>query len=83
MALVLFMAQLAANALWSWLFFGWHQGGLAFAEVLLLWGMIIATVVAFWRVSRLAAALLIPYLAWVTFAAALNFTVWKLNPGLL
>jgi tryptophan-rich sensory protein len=82
-ALVLFIAQLAANALWSWLFFGWHQGGLAFAEVLLLWGMIIATVVAFWRVSRLAAALLIPYLAWVTFAAALNFTVWKLNPGLL
>lgn len=82
-ALVLFIAQLAANALWSWLFFGWHQGGLAFAEVLLLWGMIIATVVAFWRVSRLAGALLIPYLAWVTFAAALNFTVWKLNPGLL
>jgi tryptophan-rich sensory protein len=82
-AVVLFIAQLAANALWSWLFFGWHQGGLAFAEELLLWGMIIATVVAFWRVSRLAAALLIPYLAWVTFAAALNFTVWKLNPGLL
>lgn len=82
-ALVLFIAQLAANALWSWLFFVWHQGGLAFAEVLLLWGMIAATVVAFWRVSRLAAALLIPYLAWVTFASALNFTVWKLNPGLL
>ena len=82
-ALMLFIAQLAANALWSWLFFVWHQGGLAFAEVLLLWGMIAATVVAFWRVSRLAAALLLPYLAWVTFAAALNFTVWKLNPGLL
>lgn len=82
-ALALYIAQLAANALWSWLFFAWHQGGLAFAEVLLLWGMIAATVVAFWRVSRLAAALLLPYLAWVSFAAVLNFTVWKLNPDLL
>ena len=82
-ALVLFIVQLAANALWSWLFFVWHQGGLAFAEVLLLWCMVAATVVAFWRISALAAALLIPYLAWVTFASALTFSVWRLNPGLL
>jgi tryptophan-rich sensory protein len=82
-ALVLFVAQLAANALWSWLFFVWHQGGLAFAEVLLLWGMVAATVISFWRISSLAAALLMPYLAWVTFASALTFSVWKLNPGLL
>jgi tryptophan-rich sensory protein len=82
-ALVLFIAQLAANALWSWLFFVWHQGGLAFAEVLLLWYMIAATVISFWRISTVAAALLMPYLAWVTFASALTFTVWKLNPGLL
>ncbi len=79
----LFIAQLAANALWSWLFFVWHQGGLAFAEVLLLWCMIVANVVLFARVSAFAAALLIPYLAWVTFASALTFYVWKLNPGLL
>lgn len=82
-ALLLFIAQLVANALWSWLFFVWHHGGLAFAEVLLLWGMIVANVVLFARVSTLAAALLIPYLAWVTFASALTFSVWQLNPGLL
>jgi tryptophan-rich sensory protein len=82
-ALWLFIAQLAANALWSWLFFVWHQGGLAFAEVLLLWCMIVANVVLFARASTFAAALLIPYLAWVTFASALTFYVWKLNPGLL
>jgi translocator protein len=82
-ALVLFVAQLAGNALWSWLFFGWHRGALAFAEVLLLWCLIAATLGAFWRISGLAAALLVPYLAWVTFAAALTFAVWRLNPGLL
>lgn len=82
-ALALFIAQLAANALWSWLFFAWRQGGLAFAEVLLLWCLIVATVISFWRISALAAALLLPYLAWVTFASALTFTVWRLNPGLL
>lgn len=82
-ALALFIAQLAANALWTWLFFVWRQGSLAFAEVLLLWCMIAATVIAFWRISTLAAALLIPYLAWVTFACALTFSVWQLNPGLL
>jgi translocator protein len=82
-ALMLFMAQLAANALWTWLFFAWRQGGWAFAEVLLLWAMIAATIVAFARVSRTAAALLLPYLAWVTFAAGLNFSLWRLNPSIL
>lgn len=82
-ALVLFIVQLAANALWSWLFFVWHQGGLAFAEVLVLWCLIAATVISFWRISTLAAALLVPYLAWVTFASVLTFAVWRLNPGLL
>jgi tryptophan-rich sensory protein len=82
-ALVLFVMQLAANALWSWLFFVWRQGGLAFAEVLLLWCMIVATVVSFQRVSTLAAVLLYPYLVWVTFASALTFAVWRLNPALL
>ena len=49
-----FLVQLALNALWSWLFFGWHQGGLAFADILLLWVLIVATLIAFWRISRLA-----------------------------
>jgi benzodiazapine receptor len=82
-ALVLFMTQLAANALWTWLFFVWQQGALAFAEILILWAMILATLVAFWRVRLLAGALLLPYLAWVTFALALTFATWQLNPRLL
>ena len=82
-ALTLFLVQLAFNALWSWLFFAWHQGALAFAEVLVLWCLIVATIVAFQRISRLAAALLYPYLAWSTFASALTFSVWRLNPGAL
>ena len=81
--LLLFVAQLVANALWSWLFFAWRQGALAFFEVLFLWCLIAATVLLFWRVSRLAAALLLPYLAWVTFAAALTLSIWQLNPTLL
>jgi benzodiazapine receptor len=82
-ALAVFVAQLIANALWSWLFFAWQQGALAFVEVLLLWGLIVATVVAFWRLNVLAAVLLLPYLAWVTFASALTFAVWQRNPSLL
>lgn len=82
-ALVVFLLQLVANALWSWLYFGLRLGGVAFAELLLLWALILATLVLFWRVNRVAAVLLAPYLAWVTFAAALNFATWRLNPGLL
>ena len=82
-ALGLFVAQLAANALWTWLFFRWHQGALAFAEVLLLWCLIVVTIVSFWRLNPLAGAMLVPYLAWVTFASALTYATWKLNPGLL
>jgi len=82
-ALLVFVAQLAANALWTWLFFVWKQGALAFAEILLLWILIAVTMVLFWRVSRLAAGLLLPYLAWVSFAAALSYAIWQRNPGLL
>jgi translocator protein len=77
--LVLFVAQLAANALWSWLFFAWRQGALAFAEVLVLWCLIVATIVSFQRISTLAAVLLYPYLAWSTFASVLTLAVWRLN----
>jgi tryptophan-rich sensory protein len=82
-ALALFLAQLALNALWSWLFFGWHRGALAFADILLLWVLIIATLIAFWRVRALAGWLLVPYLLWVSFASALNYAVWQLNPRYL
>ena len=82
-ALTLFTIQLAFNALWSWLFFAWHRGGSAFADILILWVMIIATIVMFWRISRPSALLLVPYLLWVSFASALNYSVWQLNPQLL
>jgi tryptophan-rich sensory protein len=82
-ALLLFLAQLALNAVWSWLFFAWHLGALAFFDILLLWILIVATLIAFWRIRPLAGALLIPYLLWVSFAAALNYTVWQLNPTVL
>ncbi len=82
-ALSLFLFQLAFNALWSWLFFGWHRGALALADSLLLWTLIAATLVAFWRVRPPAGALLVPYLLWVTFAAWLNYAIWQLNPRML
>ena len=82
-ALALFVVQLLANALWSWLFFAWRDGALAFADVLLLLGLILATVGAFWRIRPAAGALLLPYLAWVGFASLLTWTVWRANPQLL
>ncbi len=82
-ALSLFLAQLALNALWSWLFFAWHLGAVAFVDILLLWVLLVFTVIAFWRIRPLAGALLVPYLLWVSFAAVLNYTVWKMNPDVL
>ena len=78
-ALGLFLAQLVLNGAWSWLFFGLHRPGLALAEILVLWALILATLVAFWAVHRGAGLLFVPYLAWVSFAAFLNFTLWRLN----
>lgn len=82
-ALVTFVVQLAVNALWSWLYFKWHMGLVSLIEVVLLWGLIVATIVQFARLSRPAAWLLWPYLAWVTFATALTYATWQLNPALL
>jgi len=82
-ALSLFVVQLALNALWSWLFFAWHLGAWAFADIGVLWAFIVATLVSFWRVRPLAGALLIPYLLWVSFASVLNYSVWQLNPQIL
>ena len=82
-AFTLYGVQLALNALWSWLFFAWRRGGLALAEVVVLLVLIALTVVAFWRVRRLAGVLLLPYLAWVAYATALTASVWRRNPELL
>jgi len=82
-ALSLFVLQLAANALWTWLFFVWRQGGLAVAEILLLWVLIVATIITFRRLQPLAAVLLLPYLAWVSFAGALTYALWVRNPAIL
>jgi translocator protein len=78
-ALALFLIQLTLNAIWSGLFFGLHSPGLAMIEILLLWIAILLTALAFFRVSRLAGWLLVPYLLWVSFASVLNFAVWRLN----
>lgn len=81
--LSLFLGQLAINALWTWLFFGWRLGALSFAAILLLWVLIVATLLRFRRVSAWAGALLIPYLLWVSFASALTYAVWQRNPQVL
>jgi tryptophan-rich sensory protein len=75
----LFLFQWLLNALWTPLFFRLHSSGLAFADIILLWLVLAATLCSFWRVRRAAGALLVPYLAWVTFAAVLNYTIWRLN----
>jgi tryptophan-rich sensory protein len=77
--LALFFIQLAANCAWSLIFFGMHAIGAAFLEICFLLTMIFATIVAFYSVSFLAAWLLIPYIAWVSFASYLNFRIWQMN----
>ncbi len=82
-ALLLFLVQLGFNALWSWMFFAWRLGGGAFAEIVLLWLLIALNMRAFWSIQPLAGMLFVPYLVWVTIAAALNWTLWQANPGIL
>ncbi|MDG4805076.1 TspO/MBR family protein [Micromonospora sp. WMMD980] len=78
-ALWAWCAQLVLNAIWTPLFFGAGRYGLAFAEIVLMWLAIGVTVLLFRRVSRPATLLMLPYWAWVTFAAALNFAIWRMN----
>lgn len=78
-AMAAFAVQLALNALWSQLFFGWRSPGLALAEIVILWAAIATTARLFGRIERAAGWLLAPYLAWVTFALALNASIWSLN----
>lgn len=78
-ALVVYAVQLFLNALWSIIFFTFKQPAIAFGEIIIMWIAIVATIILFWRIKPLAGILLLPYIAWVTFATALNFAVWQLN----
>lgn len=80
-ALYLFFLQLLFNVIWSALFFGIRKPGWAMAEIVILWLLILATILFFYKISRLAAWLLVPYLGWVFFAAVLNSAIWWLNRG--
>jgi len=77
--LVAYTLQLVANGLWSWFFFGHHRIGLALADITLMWVLIAVTIALFWPIRRAAAWLLVPYLAWVSYAGALNWALWRLN----
>ncbi len=78
-ALSIFIAQLVLNTLWSIIFFGLQSPGGAMIEIILLWFAILATIITFAKISKSASWLLLPYIAWVSFAGFLNFTIWRLN----
>lgn len=78
-AYILFFSQLVLNTIWSILFFGLQSPFLAFVEIIILLLIIILTAKSFYRISKIAGLLLVPYIAWVTFASLLNFAVWILN----
>ncbi len=77
----LFFVQLALNAAWTPIFFGAHQLGWALIEIVVMWIAILLMLLSFRRVGTTAGWLLVPYLAWVSFASFLNFTLWRLNPA--
>ena len=76
---VVWALQLVLNGAWSWIMFGQHQIGLALADIFLLWISIVLFAVLAWPVSLTASLLFVPYLAWVSYAGALNFAIWRLN----
>ncbi|MFA6304331.1 MAG: TspO/MBR family protein [Patescibacteria group bacterium] len=78
-ALVIFAGQLILNIVWSGIFFGWQNPGVAFLELIVLWLAILSTIKVFAKVSKTAAWLLVPYILWVSFAGYLNFSIWQLN----
>jgi tryptophan-rich sensory protein len=80
-ALAFFLTQLVLNALWSWLFFGFHMIVLALVEIVILWLLILVTAREFFACRRVAGALLVPYAIWVGFAMVLTFELWRLNPA--
>lgn len=80
-ALSLYIAQLALNALWSYLFFGANRIDLALLEIIVLWGVIVVVSLRFWQKVRTAGLLMLPYVLWVGFAVCLNFALWQMNRG--
>ena len=80
-AIIFFAIQLGLNALWSYLFFGLHNPMLAGLEIIILWLMIYETYVQFSKINKIAGYLFLPYIAWVSFAAVLNASIWWLNKG--
>ncbi|HTL09520.1 MAG TPA: TspO/MBR family protein [Chitinophagaceae bacterium] len=78
-AMIIFIVQFALNFFWSFIFFREHQMGWAFVEIIVLWIAILCTIIAFSRINKTAAWLLVPYISWVSFAAILNYTIWQLN----
>ena len=78
-ALGIFLGQLVLNTIWSIIFFGLHNPGGALIEIVFLWLAILATIIAFAKISRPAAWLLVPYILWVSFASYLNYSIWMLN----
>ena len=78
-AIILFSVQMLLNFAWSFIFFYAQQPGWAFVEIIAMWVMILLTIFWFGKISSLAAWLLVPYISWVSFAALLNFYIWKLN----
>ena len=78
-ALSIFLGQLVLNTLWSIIFFGLHSPGWALVDIVLLWLAIVWTIAVFYKISRPAAWLLVPYILWVSFASYLNYSIWMLN----
>lgn len=78
-AITIFLAQLLFNFLWSVFFFNWHAPGFALIDIVVLWFSILLTIFSFSRLSKTAAWLLVPYIAWVSFAAILNWSIWRMN----
>jgi benzodiazapine receptor len=82
-ALSFYLLQLVFNTLWSWLFFYLHMGLWAFVDIIFLWVCLVIVIFLFLKISVVAGVLMFPYLLWVSFAAILNYSIWKLNPGIL
>jgi len=78
-AISIFLIHLVLNILWSFLFFGLQSPLYGFIEIVILWLIILLTIIVFYKISKRAALLLIPYICWVSIAATLNFFIWRLN----
>lgn len=78
--LILFAGQLVVNGVWSVVFFGLQNPAAGFVAIVVLWALVLATLVSFWRITPWAGALFVPYIVWVTIAGSLNFLLWQMNP---